>query len=223
MNVGHVEPPKPTLGWVEHAVADEFPALWTASVRIPGRHHRRSPREVRERLKHLSGRVDGNWAMELRRQDVPAAFRVFWRHIGIEPDEVRPPMEEEVVQRLRRGGFRTTGMPSDAARIALVETGIPVWAWDAAQVHGAIGIRRAREAESLDGEPARPLDPGTLCIADDERPLTALTGDPSRHVEVGKSTREVVVVALAVAGVSSLYVEEALWIAADLIAEDPAG
>ncbi|MGE4426609.1 MAG: phenylalanine--tRNA ligase beta subunit-related protein [Solirubrobacteraceae bacterium] len=211
------DPPAPTLGWVETEVADEFPALWTASVRVTGEYLRKSPRDVRNRLRDLSSRVDGATAMELRRQDVPAAFRVFWRHIGIEPDEDRPPIEEEVVQRLRRGGFRTTGMPGDAARIALVETGVPVWVWDARQIHGDIGIRRTVEGERLDADPPHELPPGTLCIADDDRPLTAMNSEPSRHVLPKRGSGEFVVVALAVAGVATIHVDEALWIAADLI------
>ena len=40
---------------------------------------------LRERLRVLSSRVRGAQAIELRRQPIPHAYRVFFRHIGLDP------------------------------------------------------------------------------------------------------------------------------------------
>ena len=69
--------------------------------------------------------------MAIRREPVPAAYRVFFRHIGLDPDVVRTPIEAAVLERMLRGGFLTGGLLEDVLLIALVDTGVPVWALDA--------------------------------------------------------------------------------------------
>ena len=77
-------------GWVEPALRAEFPglALLHAEAAAPGR---RSPRELRQRLRYLSDRVHGQQALSMRREPIASAYRVFFRQIGIDPDQHRPP------------------------------------------------------------------------------------------------------------------------------------
>ena len=57
----------------------------------------------------LSGRFRGARAVAIRREPVPAAYRVFFRHIGLDPDVVHTPIEAAVLERMLRGGFLSGG------------------------------------------------------------------------------------------------------------------
>ena len=99
---------------------------------------------TRERLALLAARMRGGRAVELRREPVPAAYRVFYRHIGIDPDSTRTPVEEAAIARLVEGGHRSRGPLPDALLLALLDTGVLV---------NAVRRRRAGRAP---GAAARP-------------------------------------------------------------------
>ena len=76
------------------------------------------------------------------------------------------------------GGHRSQNRLADALLLALLETGVPVSAFDAAAVDGPVGLREALAGERLGrGELAPQLSPGMLVLADAERPLGELFGD----------------------------------------------
>ena len=129
---------------------------------------------------------------------------MFFRHVGLEPDEVRTPVEAQILRRMVEGGLRPRDLVSDALTVAVLETGVGVWAFDAAALVGAPAI-----AEEEDG--------GRLVLADEQGPLAPLFGDPQPRAAVTKATRRVALVAVAVPGVADVYVEEALWIASDIL------
>src|SRR5437763_1490680 len=111
-------------------IASEFPelALWTAELEAGTEP---TPPELKQRLRDLSDRYRGPQAVQLRGQPIPHAYRVFFRHIGLDPDVHRIPVEELVVERLKHGGFESHNLLEDALLIATVETGVPVYALDA--------------------------------------------------------------------------------------------
>ena len=95
--------------------------------------------------------------MAVRREPVPAAYRVFFRQIGLDPDVVRTPIEAAVLERMLRGGFPSRGLLADVLLIALVDTGVPVWALDAECVDGPARHPpepRGRAARALAGRAA---------------------------------------------------------------------
>jgi DNA/RNA-binding domain of Phe-tRNA-synthetase-like protein len=98
-------------------VAEEHPGLRVWTARVPGRTGR-TPRELRARLRHVADRYRGPDAVALRSRPVPWAYRVLFRHLGLDPDVTRTPLEELVVDRLLHGGFTTHGMPEDALALA---------------------------------------------------------------------------------------------------------
>ncbi|HZU59347.1 MAG TPA: hypothetical protein VE983_00175, partial [Solirubrobacteraceae bacterium] len=120
-------------GFLDPAVRQELPGLRLVWLTLEAG-SRSSPRAIKQRLRVLSDRYRGDSVIALRTQPIPHAYRVFFRQIGLDPDAVRIPGEELAVARLLHGGLRSEGLPEDALMIALVETGIPVWALDADRV-----------------------------------------------------------------------------------------
>jgi DNA/RNA-binding domain of Phe-tRNA-synthetase-like protein len=204
------EPPL-VEGEVAPELAEEWPGLRLASMTfgfVPGK----SPPELRERLRLLSDRFRGPQAIALRKQPIPQAYRIFFRHIGLEPDERRVPVEALVLERMKHGGFRSRNLLDDAITIAVMETGVPVWALDAAAVEGGLRLRAA--------QPGEQVPRGRLVVACETRPLAVLFDDVGPAAGVTERTREMVLFSVAVPGVPPIHVEEALWTVWDIVAGD---
>jgi DNA/RNA-binding domain of Phe-tRNA-synthetase-like protein len=207
-------------GEVAADLAAEWPALrlaWTAFEAVPGP----SPPELRERLRLLSDRFRGPQAIALRRQPIAHAYRVFFRHIGLEPDERRTPVEALALERMQHGGFRSRSLLDDAITIAVMDTSVPVWALDGAALEGDLELRAAREGESLgrSGEPAA-VPGGRLVVADARGPVAELFGDPAPGCGVTERSRALTLYSVAVPGVPPIHVEEALWTVWDIVCSD---
>ena len=204
-------------GWVGGELAAEFPQLGLVHTTLTARSGR-SPAAVRERLKEMSDRFTGPKAVQVRQQPVPWAYRVFFRQIGIDPDHQRPPAEAVALERMRAGAFATQNLLDDAIVIATVETGVPLLAYDAERLEGELGLRLAIAGERL-GEEGRDLRGGEIVVADEVSPVAVLFGETGPRKGVHRDTRRVVLAALQVKGVPDVSVEEALWIAAETLAE----
>ncbi|HUC00418.1 MAG TPA: hypothetical protein VMS11_11380 [Solirubrobacterales bacterium] len=204
--------PAPQRGWVAPHVASEFPGLGIAWVEVDA-HPGRSSDSVRRRLRQLSDRFYGAHAIRLRERPIPWAYRVFFRHIGLDPDRTRTPVEQLALDRLHDGAFRSRGLPADALTIATVETGVALRAFDADQLEGRLCIRDSGPGESLGGAPGE-LAQGTLTVADEIAPVGLLFGATAEGYAVGPQSRRIAITAIEVAGVPRIAIEEALWMAA---------
>jgi DNA/RNA-binding domain of Phe-tRNA-synthetase-like protein len=206
----------PRLGWRSREVEEELPELRLISSRVQILRREAvtatSPRDIQARLRVLSNRFHGARAVGIRREPVPAAYRVFFRQIGLDPDVVRTPIEAAVRERMLRGGFLPSDLLEDVLLIALLDTGIPVWALATETVDGPLGIRPSADGERLGrSSGAPPLPGGRLVIADASSPLAILFGELAPGHRPLATTRELTLFAVAVAGVPGLYAEEALW------------
>ena len=215
-------PPDPVAGWRTPEVERELPGLRLLACEIEvGRRESLtgdSPPDIEARLRELSNRVRGPRAIGVRREPVPAAYRVFFRHIGMDPDVDRTPMESAMLERMVRGGFLSGGLLDDVLLIALMDTGVPVWALDAERLDGPLGIRTAADGEQLGRSPDPPLlAEGRLVVADSRSPVAVLFGPlaPS-HCPRARTPRLALYV-VQVPGVPDLYAEEALWSAANAL------
>ncbi len=202
-------------GWVAEELREEFPGLALVQLTVD-RGSGRSTREVKERLRVLSDRFTGGQAINMRHQPIPWAYRVFYRHIGLDPDEQRTPVEELALERMKHGGFRSQNLLDDALTIAIVESGVAVRAFDADRVSGPLGIRATQADEVLEGRPGE-LPAGTLVVADAERPLSLLFGALASGRGVSPKTKRTLLAAVQVGGVPAIAVEEALWLAASVL------
>jgi DNA/RNA-binding domain of Phe-tRNA-synthetase-like protein len=200
-----VDDPEVLEGWVDAGLRDEFPGLRVAYRIVPGASGP-SPPALRERLRALSDKLRGAQAVALRGRDVPHAYRVFFRHVGLEPDETRVPVEALVVERLLHGGFPSKGRLPDALTIACVETGVPVWALDADALDGPPGVRPAGAGDAV--------PEGRLVLADAARALAVLFEDPSPPP---RDAQRLALVSVVVPNVPALFAEEALWIAGEAL------
>lgn len=209
-------------GFVDDKLQAEFPGLRLSWVSVEGR-LRPSPRSVRQRLHAMSNRYHGAGVVAMRTQPIPHAYRAFFRQIGLDPDVIRIPSEEIAVTRLLDGGLRIQGLPDDALRIAVIETGVPVCALDADRVEvGGLGIRLSAPGEPF-GADGHPLAPGRLVVADARSVHALLFGPIARGHEVSRQTSRLVLFAVGVDGVPDIHLEEALWVCADVLKTLPGG
>jgi DNA/RNA-binding domain of Phe-tRNA-synthetase-like protein len=209
-------PAEPAPGWCSREVEAELPELrlMVVEASVGGASALRgpSPATVQDRLRELSNRFRGAQAVGVRREPVPSAYRVFYRHIGLDPDVVRTPIEAAVLERMLRGGFLSSGLLEDVLLIALVDTGVPVWALAAETVDGPLGIRVSGEGEPLGRSARAPTLPrGRLVVADASFAVASLFGELAPGHLPTDETDRVALFAVQVAGVPGLYVEEALW------------
>ncbi len=79
-----------------------------------------------------------------------------------------------------------------------------------------LGIRASEAGEELEGRPGE-LPAGTLVIADSERPVALLFGALASERGVGPRSSSTLLVAIRVGGVPQIAVEEALWLAAEIL------
>ena len=205
----------PERGWVADDVSEELAGVGVHYL-VLEQGSGRSPRHVKEQLKELAGRFSGARAVNLRHQPIPWAYRVFFRHIGLDPDEQRTPVEEVVLERMRKGGFPSVSLLDDALTIGIAESGVALRAFDADKVEGRLGIRLSAPGEPLEGRPGE-LPAGTLVIADEARPLGLLFGAMGSGRGVSSKTKRIVLCAIQVRGVPDIAVEEAIWLAAGVM------
>ena len=207
-------------GWVDEAVARELPGLGLAWVDAPAPDGARTPDGVRARLRVLADRWSGARAVTMRREPVPAAYRVFFRHVGLDPDVDRTPVEAVVVERLMHGGLRPRGRVEDALLVG-----------GARDRRAAVGARRRPPRRAA--RASAPRRPASAWGRATSRPTSAPAGSSSpttaarsrcssatSRTVTGRAprTRRLRVFAVHVAGVPQIHVEEALWACAEALA-----
>jgi DNA/RNA-binding domain of Phe-tRNA-synthetase-like protein len=170
----------------------------------------RSTPAVLARLRELSNRWRGARAVNVRQEAIPAAYRVFFRHIGLDPDVTRTPIEAAVLERMLDGGFLSEGLLPDVLTLGLIDTAVPVWALDSDTLNPPLGIRLSLAGERL-GSKGPSLGGGKLVVADADNPVAVLFENPPPPHTPTSSTRRLSLYSIQVAGVPALHVEETLW------------
>jgi DNA/RNA-binding domain of Phe-tRNA-synthetase-like protein len=201
----------PEQGWIDPVLAEEFPGLSIVSTALDTTTGR-SPEALRERLRLLSDRIAGAQAIQLRQKQIPWAYRVFFRYIGLDPDTTRTPIEQLIFERMHDGRFKSRNRVDDALTIAMVEVGVALRAFDADRVEGRLGLRLSGEGEGFEGR-VSPLPEGTIVVADEKRALGILFDRTAEGRGVKRGTGRVLMVAIGVRGVPDIALEEALWVA----------
>jgi DNA/RNA-binding domain of Phe-tRNA-synthetase-like protein len=203
-------------GWIDAELEVEFPQLRLRWIAYEGGSARTTP-EIKERLRKLSDRYTGGKAVHLRQEPIPWAYRVFFRQVGIDPDDHRTPAEQAALDRMKHGSFRSRNLLDDALVIATVETGVPVMALDADKVSTPLGLRLSHEGERLGGEGGRPLSVRQIVLADPDRSVAVLFGDIAEERGVEPETKRMLLCSVQVKGVPEISVEEALWTVTEVL------
>jgi len=199
-------------GWIESGLAGEFPGLSIIGTSVEATTGR-SPRALKARMRMISDRIRGAQALQVRTEPIPWAYRVFFRHIGLDPDVNRTPIEDLIFRRIYEGGLYSNRRVDDALTVAILEVGVALQVFDADRIEGEVGLRRSSEGEGFEGRTA-PLPPGTIVIADEQWPVGILFGSTAEGREPGKRTTRMLLVAIGVSGVPDIALEEGLWVAA---------
>lgn len=208
-------------GFVDPSLTEEFPGLYLRHSTIERGSGRSTP-GMKQRLRILSDRFGGPQAIAMRSKPIPWAYRVFFRHIGLDPDEQPTPVEALTLERMTKGGFVPANLLDDALTVAIIESGVALRAFDADRVQGELSIRPSGPGDELEGRPGE-LPSGTLVIADELRPLALLFGATGSGRGVGPKSARTMLVAIGVAGVPEIAVEEALWMASECMGDNPPG
>lgn len=206
-------------GFIAPELAAEFPGLRLDWISVEAR-LRQSPRDIRRRLNDLSSRYRGPTVIAMRTQPIPHAYRAFFHQIGLDPDVSRIPSERIALERLMYGQFSSRNLIDDARLIALIETGVPVWALDADLVDAAgLGIRPTVEGDRLGStEYANHIPPGRLAVADTQHVHALLfSEDVAPGHGVAPKTERVMLFTVGVEGVPAIHIEESLWICVEAL------
>jgi len=201
----------PEPGWIDPALAEEFPGLSILSTALETKTGR-SSEALKEHLRSLSDRIAGAQAIQLRQKPIPWAYRVFFRHIGLDPDTTRTPIEQLIFERMHDGRFKSRNRVDDALTIAMVEVGVALRAFDADRVEGRVGLRLSAQGEGFEGR-VSPLPDGTIVVADEKRAVGILFDRTAEGRGVKRGTGRVLLAAIGVRGVPDIALEEALWVA----------
>jgi hypothetical protein len=202
-------------GAVDPVLLDELGPveLWTATATVaPG-----AERAGRERLGRLSGSFRA--AERIRERAgrlVHPAYLTFERQVGLDPTEPSTALERDAREVVVTGALLPEHPCHDVRLAVLAEVGVPLGVLDGGRAHGPWRLRPAVAGErwAHDGRRRGVLPAGTLVVAGPEGPVAPAAGDPPPPLAAGRRTREAVLYALAVPGVASWEVSEAVWRAA---------
>lgn len=199
------EPADPRPGAVDPVVAADVPGLALWELTAPAGLRRGRDPGVRDRLRELAGRITGAVVIEARQDEIVHAYRVCFRHVGLDPDVDRTPYEAALLERLRHGGFPSRDVLTDALLLALLDTKVAVVAFDDAGLAGGLRVTV--------GE-----GPGTIVVADEAQPVAPLFGPPLGDLAPTRETEVARLAAVTPGGVPAIAAWEALDRVADLIA-----
>lgn len=209
-----MSPPFPAE--VDEGLASEFPGLQLAALTCEGPVS--ADEGVTERLDAIAGRVRGASAIEMRREPVPAAYRALYRQLGVDPDADLPPGEAAVARRLFDGGVVPVGPLSAALELAVLETAVPVYAFDLGSLNGGLVVRPASSGEVVTGrDGVERCDPGRLVVADQAGALCWLFDGAHGRGAPSEESARFVLLAIGAPGVPAIFLDEALQVAAGAI------
>ena len=196
-------------GDVAAEVAAEFPGLEVVSTDVALR-SAKTPLGLAAELAAAADRIDGAGAAHASIGTVPAATRALLRQLGMDPERVPCTVDAVIRRRLMEGGFRPSGVVTDALTLTVLELGIPLVALDASAVEGPVGIARAASGSARWSE-------GDLILEDQAQPVARLFAEPFPEFLPDRRTTTVRIVAIAVPGVEPEFAELALQRAQDLL------
>ena len=196
--------PEVRRGLVAAELAAEHPGLWLAWTDVAATPGPTPAASCASGCADWPTACTAPQAIALRQREVPHAYRVFFRHVGLDPDVVRTPVEAVALRRMTEGGLRPRGLIDDALTVAVLETGVGVVAFDAdAPGRRAAAARRRRD----DRRRRRRGHRSRVAVRRAGAARAAVTARTRRSPSSRSPSRTS----------PTLFVEEALWIAWDIL------
>lgn len=150
------------------------------------------------------------------------AYRDFFWRVGVDPTRTRP-ASEALVRRILSGKvLPTINTAVDAYNLASVRTGIPIAAFDADTLSGALAMRFAEEGEAFLGiGMAAPvtLHRNQVILADEDAIVAVYPYRDSDTTKITLATTRVHIVACGVPGIEREKVRSAYELAAAYLQE----
>lgn len=194
-----------------HDVALHYPYLHLYVVEVPNEPSTRARHDLAERLGRLAERIGGPQVLRQHEQEVPHAFRKLYQQTGLDPGVHLTPIDAVLQERIAYGMFRSMGLVDDALKVALLETGVPVWAADSSALSGELVL----QMPDVDPDAGRPS--AVPFVADDRGTIAPVGNAPDQPHAVGRKTKDLTLFALQCDGISTMHVQESLWLAQSLI------
>ena len=195
-----VTPNRPDL-WGMIGVARELAAVLQTDFRLP------------EISYETGGEPTGAYSLRVEAGELCPRYDLR-RVSGLAPGREAPLWMR---RRIYAAGMRAINAVVDATNYAMLETGQPIHAFDAAEVRGGIVVRRGLPDEKitlLDGS-TRTMDEETLVIADEERGLVIAGVMGAEDAEVGMETTDALIEVATFAGDNILRTSQRLGLRTD--------
>lgn len=198
---------------VKADLRETFPGLDAHLVELRGLH-------VRDRDSHLDAFVPVA-VQEFREQlrlenlkDEPhlRAYRDFYWRVGIDPTKIRPASEALLRRVLQGKELPRINTLVDAYNLASMRTRIAIAAFDAAQTHGELRMRLAKEGESFlgIGMEAPVALKGVEVVCEDDEGLVAIYPYRDSHrTRVTTATSDTIFMTCGVPGIEARTLVEA--------------
>ncbi len=209
-----VTPNRPDL-WGMIGVARELAAILQTGFRVPDPAEGMSRRQTSHRDVSTGsvGEPTGAFGLTVEAEDLCPRYDL--RRISGLASGRQAPLTMR--RRIYAAGMRPINAVVDATNYAMLETGQPIHAFDAAKVRGGIVVRRGREGEKitlLDGS-TRSLDEEMLVIADEERGLVIAGVMGAEDAEVGPETTDALIEVATFTGRNILRTSQKLGLRTD--------
>ena len=151
----------------------------------------------------------------LRQQPIPWAYRVFFRHIGLDPDQTPGPRSSRSPSTgCSDGRFKSRNRLDDALTIAIAEVGVAVQAFDADRIEGRLGLRLSRRGREVRGAHLAAASRHDRDRRREARRSRSCSARSPRAAASPARRQRTTLVAIRVKGVPDVALEEALWVAA---------
>ncbi|MDH7593806.1 MAG: phenylalanine--tRNA ligase beta subunit-related protein [Methanomicrobiales archaeon] len=204
-----------------------FPGIAVAEGEVRGARIAEGSDALEERKKGAAEEIRSRYTLE-RVKDEPLfrAYRDFFWRVEVDPTKTRPASEALVRRVLAGKELPRINTAVDAYNIASMRSGIPIAAFDADTLKGALSLRFALGGEGFQGigmEVPVVLKKNQLVMTDEEKIVAIYPYRDSHATRVTVSTRNVHIVICGVPGIRLDQLLEAYGLCRGLLEEFTGG
>lgn len=202
-------------------IKDRFPDLDVRFGKVEGLSIKRESDALEEFKSEIIEEIKNSYDLETLKDDPQMRlYRDFFWKINIDPTKIRPASEALIRRILQGKPLPKINTAVDAYNLASIKSGVPLAAFDAAQLSGGPKMRFAKAGEEFTGigmkEPK--ILKGKEIVIEDDESLVAIY--PYRDADKSKimpHTTEILLMSCGVPGVGGEKLDEAVNLAAEYL------